>query len=263
MNINDDILITQYLNNTLSTQEKEVVVARMKTDPTFKEKVYFEKQLLDTFSEEEWSFIENTDAKEVQEYSELFKKEGKLKQVLEEAKTNYNTPKKKTNYKWHLYASAAIIVLLIAIVPFVNNSSSSTELYAFYINTTELPSLSIRGNDSNHIRTKAQHLFEQKKYKESLVIFNNELDLSKKQTATVYLYMGIAQMELNQFQKAENSFDALLNSGLMDAPKGHWYKALLSLKMKNLKESKSILNTISSKQLYNHQQADELLRELD
>ena len=94
MNTNEDILIEQYLNNTLSIQEKDVVEARMKSDPTFKEKVYFEKQLLDTFSEEEWSFIENTDTTAVKEYSELFKKEVNLKQVLEEAKANYNTPKK-------------------------------------------------------------------------------------------------------------------------------------------------------------------------
>ena len=263
MNINDDILIEKHLNNTLSDQEREVVVARMENDAEFKEKVLFEKQLLNTFSEEEWSFIENPDATVVQEYSELFKKEGKLKQALEEAKINFNKPKKKTRFNRYIYASAAMIVLLIAIVPFVNNSSSSSELYASYMNTTELHSLSIRGNDSNDVRTKAQHLFEQKKYKEALVIFNNELDLSKKQTATVYLYMGIAQMELNQFEKATHTFDALLNSGLMDAPKGYWYKELLSLKMKNIKESKSILNTISRKQLYNHQQADELLSELD
>jgi len=263
MNINDDILIKKYLNNTLSVEEKESVLARIKSDVTFKEKVYFEKQLLDTFSEEEWSFIENTEATEVKEYSELFKKEGKLKQALEEAKTNYNTPKKKTNFNWYLYASAAMIVLLIAIVPFVNKSSSSTELYASYLNTTELPSLSIRGNENKDIRTKAQHLFEQKKYEEALVIFNNELDLSKKQTATVYLYMGIAQMELNQFEKAAHTFDALINSGLMDAPKGNWYKALLYLKMEKTEDSKVILNTVSSKKLYNHQKADDLLKELN
>ena len=156
-----------------------------------------------------------------------------------------------------------MIILLIAIVPFVNNPSSSTELYTSYINTTELPSLSIRGNENKDIRTKAQHLFEQKKYKEALVIFNNELDLSKKQTATVYLYMGIAQMELNQFEKAAHTFDALINSGLMDAPKGNWYKALLYLKMEKTEDSKVILNIISNKKLYNNQQADALLNELD
>ncbi|NQY27907.1 MAG: hypothetical protein HRT69_00375 [Flavobacteriaceae bacterium] len=263
MNINDDILIEKYLDNTLSAQEKEIVVTRMENDPIFKEKVSFEKQLLDTFSKEKWSFIENTNATSVQEYSELFKKEGKLKQVLKEAKTNYNAPKKKTNFNWYLYASAAMIVLLIAIVPFVNKSSSSTELYASYLNTTELPSLSIRGNENKDVRTKAQHLFEQKKYKEALVIFNSELDLSKKQTATVYLYMGIAQMEINQFEKAVHTFDALINSGLMDAPKGHWYKALLYLKMKKIKDSKVILNSISSKKLYNYQQANDLLKALD
>lgn len=262
MNINDDILITQYLNNTLSDQERKNVLDRMVNDAEFKEKVLFEKQLLDTFDENKWSFIENTNAAAVKEYSELFKKEEKLKQALEDAKINFNTPK-KTNFNWYLYASAAMIVLLIAIVPFVNNSSSSSELYATYINTTELPSLSIRGNDSNDIRTKAQHLFEQKKYEEALVILNKELDLSKKQTATVYLYMGISQMELNQFEKATTTFNELLNSGLMDAPKGYWYKALLYLKMKNKKDAVTILNTISSQKLYNYEQANDLLKELD
>jgi len=262
MNINDDILIEQYLNNTLSTQENEAVELRMKSDPAFKEKVLFEKQLLDTFSDEKWSFIENTDTPAVQEYSELFKKEKKLKQALADAKTNYNTPKKKTNYNWYLYA-AAIIVLSIAIVPIINTSPSSTELYASYINTTELPSLSIRGNENTDIRTKAQHLFEQKKYRQALTIFNNELDLSKKQTATVYLYMGIAQIELHQFEKAENSFDALIHSGFMDAPKGHWYKALLYLKMDKTEDSKIILNTIVKEKHYNYQQAYDLLNELN
>jgi len=262
MNINEDILIERYLNKTLSIEEEEIVLGRIKNDATFKEKVLFEKQLFDTFDEEKWSFIENTKAQEVKEYSELFKKETRLKQVLEEAKTNYNTPKKKTNYNWYLYA-AAMIVLLIIVAPIINTSPSSSELYASYINTTELPSLSIRGNKNEDLRTKAQHLFEQKKYNEALSIFNNELDLSKKQTATVYLYMGIAQMELNQFEKAAHTFEALINSGLMDAPKGNWYKALLYLKMEKAEDSKVILNIISSKKLYNHQKADDLLKEIN
>lgn len=266
MSIEEDILIQNFLRNKLSEKEKYLILSRMKVDESFREKVNFEKQLLLNLNDSEWNTSNAYELPEVKEYEELIKGDStqKLKQTLAKVNIAYqNTQKKKATFQW-LYAVAAIITILIGTYIFsLYNTTSYQELYANYLNISDLPSLVDRGKTNEKSLIEAQKLFENKKYSETLEILTKEINRIEKDKATVYLYTGISQMELNQFEDAEKTFDLLINSKLLDAPKGIWYKALLFIKQNRTEKAKELLNKIAkSPTNYKSQEALQLLEKL-
>ena len=262
MSQKEDILIEQFLKGALSKAEEEIFLKRMENDTKFKKKVVFEKQLRDSLSEEDWSFAKNK-TPDVEAYSEIYKSAEiqQLKHVIRDSNSIYQQPKNTNSRKWFLYASAAVIALLVYISIF-KPSTSSQELYATYIEDTNLPSFISREDSNENHLIRAQQFFEDKNYEKALVIFKKKLKNSSKPEAALYLYTGIAQMELDEFETAEKTFDILIHSDLIDASKGIWYKALLYLKTDRIEASKLLLEKISQEKLFNAVKAAELLKKL-
>lgn len=92
---------------------------------------------------------------------------------------------------------------------------------------TNLPSFISREDANKNNLIKAQQLFENKEYEKVLIIFKRELKISDSPDGALYLYTGIAQLELDAYTEAEKTFNKLISSDLIDAQKGNWYKALL------------------------------------
>ncbi|WP_298540394.1 hypothetical protein [uncultured Aquimarina sp.] len=264
MSIEEDILIQNFLKNTLSEKERREVLSKIAVDSSFREKVNFEKQLLFNLNNSEWSLSNAYELPEVKEYEELLKSSTtqELKSTLSNVNTEYQNRQKKKMKSWWLYSGAAMILTLIGLSTFLlYNSPSNKELYTNYINLSDLPSLVDRGtNNQTKLLVNAQKLFEAKQYKNALQILTNDLDSIQQNKAIVYLYTGISQMELNQFTDAEKTFDKLINSKLIDAPKGTWYKALLYIKLDKVSKAKELLFQISQNpSTYKSKEASELL----
>ena len=113
MSLEEDILIERFLNNELSKNEKNEILERMDSDPLFKEKVFFEQQLVETLDENNWSFAKNINTTEQNEYEDLFKAEKvkKIKESIAIANENFKKKKPLLFKKWYLYSSAAVIAL--------------------------------------------------------------------------------------------------------------------------------------------------------
>ncbi|WP_405206779.1 hypothetical protein [Aquimarina sp. LLG6339-5] len=265
MSIEEDILIQKFLKDRLSEKERNEVLLKMETDSDFREKVNFEKQLLLNLNENKWSISTNHELPEVKEYEALLKSESteELKNTLDKVNTEYQNIQKKKPRLWFLYSGAAIILLLIGITIFSPFKDSPQELYVSYLDVSELPSLVDRGSSEQKSLIQAQKLFEAKEYSQSLDILEKELSTMQKNKATIYLYTGISQMELGQFTKAEISFNALIESKLIDAPKGTWFKALLFVKQNDIEKAKELLSEIAqSSNNYKSKEASELLDQL-
>ncbi len=265
MNNPDQQLIEHFLREVLSEKEKKEFLERVKTDHEFRKKFLFEKQLFESLNENDWSFIEHENLDEVQTYSALFKndKTKELRQVLKEVQVEQNKPVKKKSRQWLLYASAAAIAISLSVLSLLTNKTNNNELYANYLDISELPSLSVRGDNSNEQMITVEQLFKKKDYKNALPLLEKALNISERNRATLFLYKGISEMELKKYQAAETTFNTLINSELMDAPKGYWYKALLYLKMNNKQKSIEVLKEISTNAFYNHQKAKKLLKDLE
>jgi len=263
VNLEEHILIEKFLKGELSDKEHTSFSAKRANDEVFNKEVEFEENLYNSYNSDKWSFVKNNESDELDTYTALFQsaETEKLRSVLQQVNEDYkNTSKNKSN-RWVIYASiAAMITLLICFLIFFNNPTSHQDLYASYLETSEVPSLVSRGEENDLIR--AQSLFENGQYAKALPIFNKNLMSSNQQTSTLLLYIGISQMELNQYVESEDTFDQLINSNSLDAPKGNWFKALLYLKTGEVGKAETLLKKIKTESLYNHTKASKLLSEL-
>lgn len=258
----DDILIDNYFKGLLSEDEERSFLERLSTDASFNEKFKLEEQMIDALSEDGWDFAK-APSEEVEAYSDLLKKEElqRLKKTLSEVNSEFNAKKNISNRRLFYYLAAACIVVFLGLQLFFNQNISNQKLYNDYIALNDLPSFVSRSDESNQL-AKAQEFFENKKYKEALLIFKSVVS-SKDVSGNILIYKGIAETELGQYNDAQETFNSLINSDLFDAPKGYWYKALLYLKQDRVEESKVILSKIVSEELYKNNEAQKLLKQLD
>ncbi|WP_378173571.1 tol-pal system YbgF family protein [Aquimarina sp. SS2-1] len=265
MSIEEDMLIQNFLKDTLSKKERSEVLLKMENDNDFREKVNFEKQLLLNLNESEWSISTNHELQEVKEYEALLKSESTkvLTDTISAVNHEYQLKQNRGSQSWLLYTGIAVILVLIGFTIFSPFKATPEELYVSYLDVSELPSLVDRGSSEQKSLIEAQKLFETKEYDEVLDILINGIDGNTKNRAIVYLYTGISQMELNQFDSAEKTFDELINSNLIDAPKGTWYKCLLYLKQNKTEKAKKLLSEmVKYPNGYKHKEALELLDKL-
>lgn len=257
----DAILIDNYLKGLLSKNEQNSFLERLESDIDFNEKFELEEQLFNALNGDSWSFVENGNS-EVNDYIKLLREDDLqiLKKSLEETNTEFKSKKDKTSRRFFYYLAAASVVVFLGFQFFFNQNISNQELYNDYVALNDLPSFVSRGNSSDEL-VKAQNLFENKKYEDALLVFQSFEGQSNNE-GTLYIYKGIAQTELGKYNEAEQTFNMLINSNLIDAEKGYWYNALLNLKQDKTKETKRILNKIVSNSLYNNQEAKELLDKL-
>jgi len=264
MNLEDDILIEKFLRSKLSKEERILFINRLDSDVEFNNKFGFEKELFQSLNEEEWSSVNNTESLEVKEYQKIFKSDEvkNLKQLFKRENNVYQKGLQSKSKSWMIYVAAASCILFFSIFSLVYFKENSQELYVSYLEKTELTSVITRGSNQKELVI-AQSLFENKEYKKALDIFEKEIKNKENKIGSVYIYIGIAQMELNQFDKAVITFDKLINSDLLDSEKGYWFKALLFLKKDNYSKAELVLNKIINEKFYNYQKAKELLKELD
>ncbi|WP_299437000.1 hypothetical protein [uncultured Aquimarina sp.] len=261
----EDIVIHNFLRHTLSEEERNEVLQKMEHDERFREKVNFEEQLFLNLNDTEWSISKNTNHKEVEEYEKLLKNESTkvLTDTISAVNHEYQLKQNRGSQSWLLYTGIAVVLVIIGLTVLSPFKTSSDELYVHFLDVSELPSLVDRGNNDQKSLIQAQKLFEAKEYDQSLDILEKKLPTIQKNKATLYLYMGISQMELDEFDNAEKTFDNLINSGLMDAPKGKWFKALLYIKQNKVEKAKELLSEIAQiPNNYKSKEALELLEQL-
>ncbi|MFY0630214.1 MAG: hypothetical protein JXR05_07520 [Flavobacteriaceae bacterium] len=261
MNIEDDILIERFLNGQLSEEEQNSFLERMKNDVEFKEQVTLEKQLVESLNDDSWSFLEEDNNAEVKEYEAILrsKEVQEIKQSIAQAQDIYKqteTPKKKN---WIGYAIAASVTILVAITIFSNKKKSPQELYASFLQKTDLLALIDRGSSTS--LSSAQESFDNKEYEETIRLLSEVTDSIR--NGNVYLYLAISQMELKEYSNAESTLGQLINSNLLDAQKGHWFKSLLYLKSNQTEKLKAELKIIISNSYYKKDDAKELLSKIE
>ncbi|WP_299159998.1 tetratricopeptide repeat protein [uncultured Tenacibaculum sp.] len=264
MSLEEDILIEKYLKNQLSEDERKGFLEQMSVDASFKEKVVFEKELFETLNENDWSFSENVNSEEVEELEAIFKSDAikEIKESISLAQEEYKKPKKST-VKLIYLAAASVALIFTAYSLFFTVKTAPNELYAEYIQPNELYSNISRGEgDLVQSLIEGETYFKEKKYAEALPIFIKVLP-SNKNTASIYLYTAICQIELDKFVEAETTLNALINSDLIDAQKGYWYKSLLFIKSKQIEKAKKQLEFIIENNYFKYQKAEELLTKLD
>ena len=274
MKTEDQILIEKQLREGLSEDEKAIFLSKLAGDDAFRQEYELEKQLHENLNETDWNLIEDKDADAVREYTELFRSEEStelaalLTDIAAKRKDQQPAKGKSRQLIWYIGIAATLLIGIMTLVLLLSQGPETpSELYAVYMDLTEVPSLIERGSETDSMISEAlgeaQSQFENGQYAQALVAFDRIIQQTGERSGTIMIYQGIALMETNQYDAANETFETLINSNSIDATKGYWYKALLLLKQEKTRESKALLEKISSENLYNAKRAKVLLQELN
>lgn len=270
MNLSDQQikLAEDYLDGVLSEDEKAAFETQMSTNTELKEYTYLNKEMRTQYNDQDWVFIKDIDTKNIKELEGYFKSESasELKMVLKKVNSEFQSKNNDIQSKksWYTFFGLAASIILLVGYFILNNQTSSLDLYQDYNSWQELPSLINRGEGEYQILTKAETAFLNQNYKEAKEFFTTYIKQSKIYNPNAELYLGISQLELNNFEDALNTFDKLITSQTLDYSKGYWYKALVYLKMGDTKNAIKQLEIISNNSKnYNFKEANKLLKKLN
>ncbi|MEQ6123683.1 tetratricopeptide repeat protein [Pseudotenacibaculum sp. MALMAid0570] len=261
MSLEDDILIERFLNGELSKEERKSFLERVNSDVEFKEHVTLEKQLRESLDENSWSFLEEDDNPEVTEFEAIYKSEEtqELKKTIAQAQDEYNKTSVPKRKNWLAYSAAASVLIFIAYNVFNLSPKSNDALFSSYLQGTDLLALVDRSDSINQL-AKAQVFFDKKEYQKTIEILTQVVDTSK--NGNVYLYLALSQIELQKYDEAEVTLNKLINSNLLDAQKGYWYKGLLYLKSDQTEKTKEELQIIIDSSYFKNKEAKKLIKKL-
>ncbi|MBX2828795.1 MAG: hypothetical protein KTR22_11570 [Flavobacteriaceae bacterium] len=257
-------MIERYFLDEMSEEERSDFEKKMKEDPEFKERVAMHTFLHQMEDEEAWPDLE-IDTEELKNEAALFREEDtvafaeKLKAFCDTEQPS--VPKKGLpwNRKW---IGAVAALLLLALFVFYPKEPSLSELYNDYQNWDNLPSLVTKSDASDTLK-ELEYRFRDSNY-EGVIDMADQIHFSANSGyAQASLYVGVAYLELGQYEAAISQFDALINSESLDFHKGFWYQALTYLKKEDKENCMGVLELISENPTYfMHMEAKALLKKL-
>ena len=263
----DDILklkIESYISNSMSKEEITSFEKQLENDTTLKKEVELAKELNHFLKDD---LIENTysDAKLTKGINTFLESEEakKIEKKLLKVKNEYKSAKSKEKKKNYLLVAASIAFLVISSIGYLLvNQNNPEKLFTQYYSVNDLPSVIKRGNQQNHL-IQGVLKFKESKYEEAIEHFERYTSTTKNYNASVFIYNGIANMELNNYDKALLEFDKMITSNVIDKSKGLWFKALLYLKKQDKINAKITLEKIVENNTnFKFKEAGELLEKL-
>ncbi len=246
MMLEDDILIEQFLRNTLSNEEHTSFVERMESDTSFKEQVVLEKQLLHVLGETYWSFATNDKHAKVEAYKKILEsaETKELKetiaaaiQLYKEKESNKHKPSRIFKLKF-ISRVAALFLIFFSIVWYFSKDGNID-----YVVLTEKAwnknvglDFTLRSNSSEAINMsleKALHFYKHKKY-DSILIILERYNTSINRYKDVLLIRALANYKS---QKTATAFSTLDSLKIYSPDVANWYKGLIYLDQKNHKKA--------------------------
>ena len=255
-----------YFDGEMTPKQLEEFEAEIQTNAELSSYIATAKAADAFLSEQDW--VLTTDTKAVQEQSKAFLKED----VQEFARITGNFIKQKNGQpkrrsfdwgvKWITAISAVLVVAFIYSQFFATLSLPT--LYDQQVNWNELPSFTTKSGSRNNPLIELEKAFQAQNYKQTITLSQGILDTVSTPNTSVLLYMGAAQLELDQYAQALASFNKVSRSESLDAHMGYWYTAMVFLKQGNKNQAIRALKRVESDSTnYKYKQALELLEQLD
>ena len=255
--------IIAYLRDELSEDQENKFLASLETDKELNQEFLVHKQLFDALGADSWS-QSSEDNQEYESLVALAKSDQlqRLKSSLKEAEAAHQLTKDSTTFiNWRVWSVAAVLLAVVGIFSVLNSTPDYQELFDQYSDKTSISSVIERGDTMSNLEVQIETAHREKKYLEAISL-SQSLDLSQVKNAAIILYMGDSNVRLGQYNDALEIYNYLINSNLLDAPKGLWFKALTYLKMEDITNTKATLQYIVANNLHNAALAKELLTEL-
>ncbi len=265
MNDNLKHQIEAFLGDTMSPEEATAFVALMEQDPQLRDEVRLSMQINhhlrgDTLDDD---IPNNQYTRELMTFFESEEAKG-LKAKLRKVESEYHSENKKPSGKRKRYLFAAVLTFFIisTLGVLLLSPNSAQELYASYYTSEDIPSVITRDTDVTALQNGAT-AFKNGDYNLALEELNEYISTEEIVNPSVYIYTGLSNAELGEYEAALMELDKLINSNALDRSKGLWFKALVYLKMDDKKSAKNTLKKLTENlSNFNYTKAEKLLAEL-
>jgi len=226
--MNHEELIEKYLSNRLSANEKASVDARLQSDADFRSSFEFYQNLQAAARAHE-------------------KKE--LKDRLQQLETNHSSvataPKAKTRRLVTL-AIAASVLLAFWIISQWGKATYQSSPEKLYVENFETYPNSyapvVRGSEQLSNEQMAFAFYESGQYEEVIPKFQELLKVQS--IPEIQFYLGLAEMEMGQFESAEKNLSESVLKTNKYFPQAIWYRALVRIQLGKIKAAKVDLQTL-------------------
>ena len=254
--------VMNYLDGNMSNNELLDFEKECKTNPELKEMVGTMKAMDVVLNDDSWYIIDKN-SEEVKAVSPLFREES-LESFSKKVKASEKRYRNNNGLKSLLkYVSgiAAILLITFGVKYYIGFNTPSDELFDTYYNTRDLPSFTLK-NDNTSTIIKAEALFKEGNYTDALELFDL-ITGDESKNPGIYIYKALCYLNLKQYDDALKYLDLLEKSNTIDYHKAYWFKTLLYLKQ-DKKESaiKSLNKLLENKNNFNYQKALKLYDQL-
>lgn len=252
MNKNNDLetLIPDYLEGRLSKEKVQNIEDEIQKNEDFKKEV----ELYQAVNE---AILDKT----TPQFISLLQK---VEQQLEIEEASHQKPKNKLSKVSWLAIAVGILLVVFAFYYFFLAASSPQNLYHQVTRQHQDVVLAlVSKGDEKALTLNAATLekaYAEKNYEKTLELATAYL--KERSDFSVLLVKGIALLELNRFEEAVITFDALYESEATIREKGLWYKAMTYLKSNDVVNTKLYLEQIVHQQGYRAEEAQRILEQL-
>lgn len=183
-----------------------------------------------------------------------------LKDHLKALEKNNST--KVIPLRW-LFVAASVVLLAGFSIWVTYKDANPDRLYeSFYQTYPNVVSPVTRGPKDQDIQSKAFAAYDEGNYPQAVYLFEEIYRLDK--TDFALFYKGLSELELKQYQNAQDSFEQFdFSKNNSFTPYFKWYLALADLKTGNSEQAKKLLDDLSSKENPMQEMAKKLLEELE
>ena len=243
----DYILFDQYLLDELSAEERIAFEEKLKTNIEFNKSFNTYKELS--------SFLENKFENEAETNDFKSNLEHISNQHFNKTETITEVKKKTSIFRIGQLAMAASVVIFLGIFAF-NQFSNPT--YSDYNNHE--PMTVVRDASVKEL-IEATKAFNNEEYEVANKLLKRVLD-EDPENSELKLYYAITNIELDNFEVADENLNQLINGASVYKGKALWYSALSQLKQENNDKAIVLLKQIQE-QDEDYKQAQKLLDKLD
>jgi len=256
--------VEPYLKNELSQSERLAFEQQIQSNSALAEYVNIAATTGQLLSEQDWPILEQSEkSKDIaskflnDDAQEFAKKAAQFMETKQQTKTRKFT----TSKKWIVAAAAAVLIAFVYTQFFT--PTTLEQQYANFVDWNELPSFATKSDSIPQPLLQLEQRFYEGNY---LAVINESLDaqlLLNASKANILLYRGAAQLELNNFEDALQTFTEITGLNTIDAHKGYWYVAMVHLKQGDRPKTKRALEkVVANKNNFKATEARELLDQL-
>lgn len=261
-------LIDNYLDGSLSDDEREEFERELRQNPGLAEKVMQIKELHETISKfhkkkkslkrkfSSRALLENLDEKQINELIEKFKSGNYksddaeefafgsiLRDTIKEGSKKNNKRRCGIFKKWWMIAGIVVLIAAgSAILICTRLQTSYDTLYSEYYQTYHFSAT--RGQKEKQLSIdNAFSEYEEGRYESAITMLSNLEEIEKNQF--INLWIGLSYMELENYNSAINEFTKGLDqSDYIGRDYYTWYLALCYVKIQDKKKSLEMLNQL-------------------